>query len=176
MNSWKTTIYFPCVKSKLHFKKITVFFPGGSGGKEPACRAGDSGWEDPLEKRMATCSSIPAWRIPWTAEPVRLQSMESQRVRHDWATHTFTFQKQKSVKSLATGYSTENLLKKLRQPDSHICFCSRSVVICCFGWSMWRKSGLPQRHGWKGRNILIAFWERCGLSLIIYQSSARIFS
>ena len=77
MNSWKT-IYFPCVKSKLHFKKITVFFPGGSGGKEPACRAGDSGWEDPLEKRMATCSSIPAWRIPWTAEPVRLQSMESQ--------------------------------------------------------------------------------------------------
>ena len=62
---------------------------------------------------MATHSSILAWRIPWTAEPVRLQSMESQRVRHNGATYTFTFQKQKSVKSMATGYSTENLLKKL---------------------------------------------------------------
>ena len=40
-------------------------------------------WEDPLEKEMATHSSIPAWRIPLTEEPGRLQSMESQRVRHD---------------------------------------------------------------------------------------------
>ena len=41
------------------------------------------GWEDPLEKEMAARSSIFAWRIPWTQEPGRLQSMESQRVRHD---------------------------------------------------------------------------------------------
>ena len=41
------------------------------------------GWEDPLEKRMATHSSILAWRIPWTKEPGGLQSMGSQRVRHD---------------------------------------------------------------------------------------------
>ena len=40
------------------------------------------GWEDPLEKRMATHSSIPAWKIPWMAEPDRLLSMGSQRVRH----------------------------------------------------------------------------------------------
>ena len=39
--------------------------------------------EDPLEKGMATSSSILAWRIPWTEEPGRLQSMGSQRVRHD---------------------------------------------------------------------------------------------
>ena len=38
------------------------------------------GWEDPLEKGMATHSSILAWRIPWTEEPVGLQSMGSQRV------------------------------------------------------------------------------------------------
>ena len=37
------------------------------------------GLEDPLEKGMATHSSILAWRIPWTEEPDRLQSMESQR-------------------------------------------------------------------------------------------------
>ena len=36
------------------------------------------GWEDPLEKEMATSSSILAWRIPWTEEPGRLQSMGSQ--------------------------------------------------------------------------------------------------
>ena len=41
------------------------------------------GWEDPLEKGMATHSSILAWRIPWTEEPGRLQSMGSQIVGHD---------------------------------------------------------------------------------------------
>ena len=41
------------------------------------------GWEDTLEKEMATHSSTLAWRIPWTEEPGRLQSMESQRVGHD---------------------------------------------------------------------------------------------
>ena len=41
------------------------------------------GWEDPLEKGMATHSSILAWRIPWTEEPGGVQSMRSQRVGHD---------------------------------------------------------------------------------------------
>ena len=44
------------------------------------------GWEDPLEKEMATYSSILAWKIPWTVKPGRLQSMGSQRVRQQWAT------------------------------------------------------------------------------------------
>ena len=44
------------------------------------------GLEDPLEKEMATHSSILAWKIPWTEEPGRLQSMGLQRVGHDWAT------------------------------------------------------------------------------------------
>ena len=43
-------------------------------------------WEDLLEKAMATHSSIPAWKIPWTREPGRLQSTESQRLGHDWPT------------------------------------------------------------------------------------------
>jgi len=41
------------------------------------------GWEDPLEKEMATHSSTLAWKIPWTKEPGRLQPMGSQRVGHD---------------------------------------------------------------------------------------------
>ena len=48
------------------------------------------GWEDPLEKGMATHSSICAWRIPRADEPGGLQSMGSQRVRHDWVTNTST--------------------------------------------------------------------------------------
>ena len=41
------------------------------------------GWEDPLEKEMAVHSRTVAWKIPWTEEPGKLQSMGSQRVRHD---------------------------------------------------------------------------------------------
>ena len=44
------------------------------------------GWEDPLEKEMTIHSSILNWQIPWTEEPGRLQSMGSQRVRHNWMT------------------------------------------------------------------------------------------
>ena len=46
------------------------------------------GQEDPLEKEMATHSSILAWKIPGTEEPDGLQSMESQKVRHDLETKT----------------------------------------------------------------------------------------
>ena len=53
------------------------------------------GWEDPLEKEMATHSSILAWKIPWTEEPGRLQSMGSQRVRTQLSNFTFTFKRQK---------------------------------------------------------------------------------
>ena len=65
-------------------------FLGGSDGKESTCNAGDLGQEDALEKGMATHSSILAQRIPWTEKPRGLQSMGSQRVRHNWATNTHT--------------------------------------------------------------------------------------
>ena len=48
-------------------------------------------WEDPMEKGMATHSSILVWRIPWTEEPGRLQSMGSQRVWDNWVINNFTF-------------------------------------------------------------------------------------
>ena len=54
------------------------------------------GWEDPLEEEMADHSSILAWKIPWTEEPGRLQSIESQKVRQDVATvntHTQSYTK-----------------------------------------------------------------------------------
>ena len=65
-------------------------FPGGSVvenlpamQKTQEMRVQSLGWEDPLEEGMATHSSILAWRIPWIEEPGGLQSMGSQRVRHD---------------------------------------------------------------------------------------------
>ena len=62
-------------------------FPGGSDCKESTCNEGDLcsflGWEDLMEKGMATHSNILARRIPWTEEPGGLQSMESQRIDHD---------------------------------------------------------------------------------------------
>ena len=48
------------------------------------------GWEDPLEKEMATHSNILAWRIPWTEEPGRIQSMGHKRIRHNDYTITMT--------------------------------------------------------------------------------------
>ena len=68
-------------------------FPGGSVVKNlPANveNTGSLGQEDPLGKEMATHSSILAWRIPWTEEPDRLQSMASQRNGHDQVTNTHT--------------------------------------------------------------------------------------
>jgi len=49
------------------------------------------GWEDPLEKEMATHSNILAWKISWPEEPGGLQSMGSQRVAHDWETNTYLY-------------------------------------------------------------------------------------
>ena len=72
-----------------------VGFPCSSVSKESACSAGSQaqslGWEDPLEKEMATHSSILVWKISWTEDHGGLQSMGSQRVRHNSATNTYLF-------------------------------------------------------------------------------------
>ena len=64
-------------------------FPGGTVLKNPPANAGNArvagsipGLEDPLEEKMATYSTILAWKIPWIAEPGGLQSMGLQRVTH----------------------------------------------------------------------------------------------
>ena len=68
-------------------------FLSDTDSKESACNAGDPvhslSREDPLEKGMATQSSILALRIPWTEEPSGPQSMGLQRVGHDWETSLY---------------------------------------------------------------------------------------
>ena len=81
----------PPVTGEKNFQLTKCY---GSDGKESACDQETPIWslgqEDSLEERMATHSSILAWRIPWTEEPGNLQSMGLQRVRHNWMTNTFT--------------------------------------------------------------------------------------
>ena len=67
-------------------KESVKGFPSGSVIKNLPANIGDMSsirWEDPLEKEMATHSSILGWRIPWTQNPGELQFMGSQRVGHD---------------------------------------------------------------------------------------------
>ena len=73
-----------------------MILPSGSDGKESVCNVGDLGLI-PVSGRspgegMATNSSILAWRIPWPEKPGGLQSMGSQRVRHNRGANSFTFQ------------------------------------------------------------------------------------
>ena len=78
----------------IHPDVISEGFPGGSVVKySPAVQemqVQSLGQEDPLEKEMATQSSILAWEIPWTEEPGGLWSMGLQRVKHNLATKTIT--------------------------------------------------------------------------------------
>ena len=78
--------YSPCDGEELRDRVGGI--PWELSGQESACNARDMepmslGREEPLEKGMATHSSVFAWRVPWTEEPGGLQSMESQRIRHN---------------------------------------------------------------------------------------------
>ena len=75
------------------------------------------GREDPLEKEMATHSSILAWRIPWREEPGRLQSMGSPRVGHDWATSLTHSSLTSSVKWVCS-HDHSIVLEKAMTPHS----------------------------------------------------------
>ena len=88
-------------------------FPGGASDKKSACQPGHPvlflGWENPLEKKMTTHSRIPALEIPGTEEPGGLQSMRSQRVRHNQAG--------KQQKQLLKGIATYSSILAWRTPQ-----------------------------------------------------------
>ena len=93
------------------------------------------GLEEPLEKEMATHSSILAWRIPWTEEPGGLQSMESQKSRtrlSDQTTATFFFYRYKKKATLTHSAITTLEIKSLLSP---------SVFISCFSKIMVESHG-----------------------------------
>ena len=118
---------------------------------------------DPLKKGMATHSSILAWRIPWTEKPGGVQSVGSQRVRHDWATNPlvfFWFRKLKALRKIALTQRLNN--------DS-IKGEARAAI-----WPLWalhdvQRSGLPISLGWFSRKqkcplqVKSSGWIRVGL-------------
>ena len=85
---YKDTSHTELGPSHMTLFYINLSLLGGSDGKESAAmrktQVWSLDWEDPLEKEMATHSSILAWEVPWTEEPGGLQSMGSQRAGHDW--------------------------------------------------------------------------------------------
>ena len=89
------------------------------------------GQVDPLEKRMTTHSSILAWRIPWTEEPNRLQSMGLQRVRHYWVTNTFTSLSRwitlTEFQMLSKFYLSVRVLQR-RSNREYVCVCVNDLL------------------------------------------------
>ena len=105
------------------------------------------GQEDPLEKEMASHSSLLGWRIPWTEEPGGLQSMGSQRVRHDWATelnwtcHPYLESVDPTPRDEVTHFITKEGLDPLSIISSALLLilCSNRTAIILF--SKWRMPG-----------------------------------
>ena len=98
-------------------------------------------WDDPLEKGMATHSSILAWRIPWTEEPGRIHSRGSQRVEHSCGTnththtHTHTVCKDWTVFPLYQPYTPRALLHLLSSPVGCFNEASLAFALCIFSLS-----------------------------------------
>ena len=92
------------------------------------------GREDPLEKEMATHSSILAWRIPWTEEPGGLLTMGLQRVRHDWhdlaaAAAVNYLKKEKHKKIHAQPSKCTALISGIVRINKNSCFQAGLVIL-----------------------------------------------
>jgi len=85
--------------------------------------------EDPLEKDLSTHPSILAWRIPWTEEPGKLQSIESQRVRHDLATNRHVYALLIKI-TLRLGFSSTVLTYGIK--DYKILYTKNNRCCKCF--------------------------------------------
>ena len=121
------------------------------------------GWEDPLEREMATYSSILAWRMPWTEEPGGLQSMGSQRVRYDWVTSLSFYFHDVLYASLIVpdvqvdfrkGRGTRNQIvnicwinNKARESRKKICFIDYAKAFDCVDhnqlWKILKEKTIP---------------------------------
>ena len=122
------------------------------------------GWEDLLEKEMATHSSTLAWKIPWTGEPGRLQSMGLQRVGHNWATSlSFTKCTAAAAKSLQ---SCPTLCDPMdcNLPGSPVYGIFQAIVLECIAISFSSGSSLPRDQTQVShivdRRFTVYYWAR----------------
>ena len=134
LSEQKFGLLFP----EVHFGAVPEGFPSSSDSKEAACNAGDTslipGSGRSPGEGIATHCSIIAWRIPWTEEPGRLQSMGLQRDRPEWVANTFTLTVSKLMQFL---------------PPSDFRFCLLSSPFCRFtnrGSGKWTWGYVCQWH------------------------------
>ena len=123
-------------------------FPGGSVVKNPPTNATDAGsvlgQEDPLEKEMATRSSVLAWEIPWTEEPGGLPSLGSQRAGHDWACPHIS----NAIQYLSQGPSRVSLIAQM----------VKNLPAMQEAWVQFLGWGDPLEKGMATRSSILA-WE-----------------
>ena len=133
------------------------------------------GWEDPLEKAMAPHSSTLACRIPWREEPGRLKSMGSQRVGHDWATHTLTHTAFSKPSLNIWKFMVHILLKPSLQNFEHYFTsmwdgCNCAVVWAFFGiaflWDWMESRPFPVLWPLLSFPNLLAYWVQPFHSII----------
>ena len=98
--------------------------------------------EDPLEKGMATHSSILAWRIPWTEEPGRLQSTGSQRVGHNWATNTCSFH----ATSWTSSHICTDCIWTILWPETRVVFLNQLSLGRRDVWALSKDSRIIRRR------------------------------
>ena len=139
-----------------YYSETQQGLPRWRGGKESTCQCRRHrrhkfdcvflGWEDPLEKEMATCCSILAWEIPWTEESSGLQAVRHRRVRHNWVTKHSPSKTQWRGDSLKVSHNVKsenrsmNFSYSLKFTDLS-CTLNRSlappwfyvVIHCCLG-------------------------------------------
>ena len=119
------------------------------------------GWEDLLEEGMATHSTIPAWRIPWTEEPGGLQSTGSQRVGHDWATFTLEFYTSQSNTLGKRGKNKDNFRHARTQKFTSLALLFFRKLLE-FGYH--QKKGIRSRNR-KSQDLGTKIKVRWGLSI-----------
>ena len=110
------------------------------------------GWKNLLEKGVATHSCILAWKISWTEEPDGLQSMGSQRIRHDGLTNTFTFHFQnnrtkKKKKNYNSSYNSSDLVNILKKGRKGGRWGGRKEMLLYIS-NCWLGSSFPQTPKW----------------------------
>ena len=116
------------------------------------------GWEDPLEKEMATHSSILAWRVPRMEEPGGLQSTGLQRVRHNWVTSFSLYFKLKETikqKVYFNDVTEHNLLQWncTRKKQGNQAWSGRQIIR------------VPEQHSKKIWHVLLNNKPKCGTTI-----------
>ena len=120
------------------------------------------GREDPLEEEMATHSSLPGWRIPWREDPGRLQSVGSQRVRHDWAT--------KHMIHLKEWFSATGTFATLPSPGTRDTATSIGILVVTLGGVCYRHPvgrGHNHQHLWTVIQLQISIDALAGVHLFL---------